>query len=114
MKTAAEILAERYPSLFTNVECGVTIEVGWVPIICDLADAILKTGKPIVVGQVKEKFGGLRFYYFPYSEETEALVKIAEQRCWVTCELCGEPGSLRPKGWHKVLCEPHKVEWEAR
>jgi hypothetical protein len=55
--------------------------------------------------QVKEKFGTLRVYFDRFDQELGRLVEMAEHLSAVTCEWCGAPGTLHPKGWWKTLCE---------
>lgn len=55
--------------------------------------------------QVKEKFGGLRFYMNCATKEMSDLIQKAEALSYKTCEVCGEPGNLDGKGWAKVKCE---------
>lgn len=86
---------------------------GWYPIIIELDEALAAIDPGYEVHQVKEKYGGLR-YYFGVSEGTskadrqrmEQLVDEAEERCESTCELCGEPGEMHttPHGWYRTLC----------
>lgn len=68
-------------------------------------------GRPPCAIQVKEKFGGLRFYmtYYPEGlrEEMEELIAEAERASFQTCEACGEPGVPRSGGWIKTLCDEH-------
>lgn len=66
----------------------------------------------ITVDQVKEKFGGLRYYTtFPegLDEQTkktmEHLITAAEVLAFRTCEYCGQPGEQRKGGWIKVRCD---------
>lgn len=66
--------------------------------------------KPIeqlVATQIKEKFGGLRFYCNGGDEFTEGLIQMAEIMADCTCEVCGKPGSARNSGWIKTLCDEH-------
>ncbi len=60
---------------------------------------------PVVV-QVKEKFGTLRFYMDHATPEMNAMISKAEAKSAVTCEQCGETGSLRSGGWMRTLCDP--------
>lgn len=85
---------------------------GWQPIIEKLHTELLKIDPDYVVAQIKEKFGGLR-YYFSFSEKAEpeqreqmdALVLEAEKEAERTCELCGKPGeNLADRGWWTTLC----------
>jgi hypothetical protein len=55
--------------------------------------------------QVKEKFGGLRFYIHNGSDYIFGLIDMAEMISYKTCEKCGKPGSLhRRGGWLKTVC----------
>lgn len=55
--------------------------------------------------QVKEKFGGLRFYMNCTTDEMEWYIQEAEEKAWRTCENCGVPGVARPTGWIRVMCD---------
>ena len=55
--------------------------------------------------QVKEKFGGLRFYMTCETDEIYELIEKAEALSCKTCEVCGEDGTRRPTSWIKTLCD---------
>lgn len=58
------------------------------------------------VVQVKEKFGGLRFYCFGGNDEFRGAVDFAEQLSFRICEECGSLGDLMVRdGWYKTMCE---------
>jgi hypothetical protein len=58
-----------------------------------------------VVLQVKEKFGGLRFYTSFTSEVIDDCIRRAQERALNTCMDCGQPARLRTQGrWH-VACD---------
>lgn len=59
------------------------------------------------VVQVKEKFGGLRIYLSFETDETDAIIRAAEEEAKVTCEECGsrETARLRGGGWLRTLCD---------
>ena len=97
-----------------DVRCGAECGDGWVPII----DAFLTLAgnNDYVVGQLKEKFGTLRFYWHgePVGEGkvddvwydiANALESYAEHTSSFTCERCGKDGELRTKGWMWTLCD---------
>lgn len=64
--------------------------------------------------QIKEKFGGLRFYIDGHSDEAAAVIGIAEAECWKTCEACGAPGRRRDEfEWITTLCGAHYAEERA-
>ena len=62
------------------------------------------------IRQIKEKFGGLRFYYDGGDEFIHGLVRMAESWASTVCEQCGEPGMLRHGGWVQTLCDKHEAE----
>lgn len=86
---------------------------GWWPIVEELGLAMFRLDPDLEIHQIKEKFGGLRFYYSSSeehgcSEEQKILVHFAERLCARTCETCGLPGSLRNDlGWVLTLCDSH-------
>lgn len=61
----------------------------------------------VVAVQVKEKFGGLRFYYDGGDAQVRAMVGMAESMAGRTCEVCGSPGESRTGGWIRTLCDVH-------
>ena len=63
--------------------------------------------KGLTIMQIKEKYGGLRFYYGPMDDEVDAMVEAAEEQSYRTCEVCGGPGMLRDGGWLQTLCDEH-------
>ena len=61
----------------------------------------------VVAVQVKEKFGTLRFYYHGGDDVIDGMVGMAESMSAVTCEECGNPGTVTKGGWIRTLCETH-------
>jgi hypothetical protein len=68
----------------------------------------------VVAVQVKEKFGGLRFYYDGGDRAIQEMVSLAEDLSIVVCEECGAPGKQGGEGWIGTLCPTHRAEHEAR
>ena len=64
--------------------------------------------KALIVNQIKEKFGHLRFYTERMTEDQEALVTYVEHLCANTCTDCGSMKDVETKnitGWIYTLCE---------
>ena len=61
---------------------------------------------PVAV-QVKEKFGGLRFYVQAATDKHYNFISFAESMSYRTCEECGAPGKRYTDGWHRTLCDIH-------
>jgi hypothetical protein len=102
-----------YPEPY-GLECG----DGWKKIV-DYTHKKLKYIDPdYKINQIKEKFGGLR-YYFDASIEYGSLaydimndiVKAAEYEASYTCELCGSQGlskgvkTRNDHGWYYTYCK---------
>lgn len=96
---------------------------GWSSILRRLIPDLEALGWDGRVTQVKEKFGGLRFYTGACSKETyDAIhnrISQAEAESYRTCEECGAPGGSDPKkrpvGWIKTLCPAcHDKRWEIK
>ena len=66
-----------------------------------------ETLKVPVATQVKEKFGGLRFYVQAATKEHYNYISFAESMSYHTCEECGAPGKTYTDGWHMTLCDIH-------
>jgi len=118
-KENTNLLFEKYPNLFPNgskvnpmeslmvygFECG----DGWINLIDKLCSDITNLKTECMVVQVKEKFGGLRFYTEGTSNEVFDLIRKAEEDSFNICEICGESGKLIDfHGWMMVRCNAHK------
>jgi hypothetical protein len=91
----------------TAEEIAGKVGPGWHSIIGRLVDDLVQLGWNGVVDQVKEKFGGLRFYVEQTSDGIQERISIARIESYQTCEMCGEPGSPRGGGSTKTLCDRH-------
>src|SRR5665213_2711813 len=78
---------------------------GWADIIERLVADLVALGWDGEVCQVKEKFGGLRFYINAQTDEMWERAILACEESVQICEECGAPGILRKqKAWWKTLC----------
>lgn len=120
-------MEEKYPKIFSQSYGGFAIGEGWWPIIeCLCANIQSHTDwwnknhesrpvvEQVVVEQIKEKFGGLRFYYEGGDDQISGMVRMAEAWASHSCEECGAPGTSGGKGWIKTLCPTHRAESDAR
>ncbi len=88
-------------------ECG----PGWYSLIQELIEDLINLGWNKQTTQVKEKFGGLRFYINEGSKEIHDRVIKAEIKSYSTCEKCGSSGEARRDiGWISTLCDLHYAE----
>ena len=66
-----------------------------------------EAAKVSVAVQVKEKFGGLRFYVNGATDKHRNFISFAESMSYRTCEECGAVGKTYTDGWHRTLCDIH-------
>lgn len=86
------------------------VNKGWYPLIKELIEELIKLGWNKKVTQVKEKFGGLRFYISGGTEEIYNKISEYEKKSYHICEVCGEEGSLRnDRRWLTTLCDKHNI-----
>lgn len=131
-------LEGKFPEMFSKPYGGVCVGEGWWPIIEALCsqidsytkwrnntrDALLKDNpykhkiphqvEQVIVCQIKEKFGGLRFYYNGGDDCVDGMVRMAESWAARSCEVCGKPGKSRDGGWIRTLCDEHEAERQAK
>ncbi len=64
----------------------------------------------VCAGQVKETFGGVRFYLRGGIQTYEMTRAIEDAQCeaWKTCEVCGRTGMLHDSTqWYSTRCNEH-------
>jgi hypothetical protein len=132
----ARSMEEKYPKMLSGKYGGFAIGKGWWIIVDKLMgqiqwhiDGSIKNNKwdlendktdvrPIIqqvtVAQIKEKFGGLRFYYDGGDEYIHGLVSMAESWADIACEECGGIGERRSGGWIRTLCDKHEAEHQEK
>jgi hypothetical protein len=115
-----------------SVANSVSFGYGWYPLVSGLWDKIMhmmlldsfhsegeETELSIGLYQLKEKFGGLRFYYNMIGLDEVAidiiqvLVSDCEHRSYSICEVCGDARNSKTRtnlGWYKTLCDLHYEE----
>lgn len=126
----SSILQKKYSKIFKasefqqepfdlwGFECG----DGWYDLIDSLCNKIQKhvdrrtssiqdvtelENVQVVAQQVKEKFGGLRFYVSGGDDITDALISFAETMSFKICETCGNSATQKNVGtWIHTSCDP--------
>ena len=127
-------LCEKYPKIFKNrrgtmqetcMHWGFEHGDGWYAIVDSLCATIqyhvdslhyqhremsqeaFDEEHQVVAAQVKEKFGGLRFYVDGGDDWVYGAISMAESMSYKTCEVCGAPGVTRGTGWVQTTCDEH-------
>ena len=81
----------------------------WRSIVENLINDLFECGWNGEIMQIKEKFGGLRFYISEGSESIFELIDNAENYTEEICIICGEPATtIGGGGWYTHRCETHK------
>jgi virulence-associated protein VapD len=121
-------LVEKYPKIFVNryedkkktLMCfGFEHNDGWFWLIDQLCESIQnsidssnkyctedKKVQQVVADQVKEKFGGLRFYHSGGDTYIEGMISLAESMSYNICEFCGSTENVgQTIGWYYTICK---------
>jgi len=99
-----DVLARFKDGWMKTISC----DSGWFPLIQRLHEKIVLIDGNYEVLQIKEKFGGLRFYYVPsnpeFAPEIDKEVLNSERISFLTCEVTGKPGQpMKRHGQIKTL-----------
>lgn len=115
-------LTLKYPKLFRKINTGEEYTEedkyfysfacgnGWYTIIDELCASIeqeleFRKIDDLCVLQVKEKFGGLRFYTNISNDVITGMIMLAEGLSYRTCEVCGTTKNVGwISGWITTLC----------
>jgi len=107
-KTWQDQLLEKYPKLLEY--CYPSVNEGWKDILDNMLGCIqhhlkyAEQEQPFF-SQIKEKFGGLRAYYYHGDDTIRGITTMAEAISHHTCEECGNSGEKKPTSWIKTLCD---------
>lgn len=113
-------LAAKYPKIFADpsdpslpASCSLNCGDGWFRLIERLCHCVQALVDQQGAGQhaaqhVKEKFGGLRFYWHASDERVDAMTDLAEAMSHFICEACGAPGVRNTRGWMATRCDRHR------
>lgn len=92
------------------IECG----EGWHDIVWACHRELFRIDPDYQPLQIKEKFGGLRYYFNSSHRDKEIMNMVVdkyEKMSFTICEECGEPGTTA-RGittlWIKTLCAKHR------
>ncbi|MFZ2539307.1 MAG: hypothetical protein WAX04_10450 [Oscillospiraceae bacterium] len=128
MKRRLSTIPQAFQKLFTNETFGFECGDGWFEILYALCFKInhLCEQNPELTfkaTQVKEKFGGLRFYHQTNAlklsqsldDAIDKLIDEAAASAAKTCEMCGCESEIRSiGGWYTTKCKPCQDAWNKR
>ena len=124
-------LFEKYPKIFRQKDLsmqqtcmcwGIDCGDGWYWLLdrlCEYLQSMIdnnpSTWPQIEAAQVKEKFGGLRFYYDGGHDTMAGAIMFAEDLSCYICERCGSTHNvIQTTGWIYTLCETCMTERNKR
>jgi len=95
-----------------NYYKSVDVDEGWYQIVVDCDNLLTEIDPDYKIVQIKQKFGGLRYYFQPSDTNNgelyvkmNSVVLAYEKIASITCEATGNPGVLMKStgGWFKTL-----------
>tara|TARA_Y100000310_G_scaffold203351_1_gene203569 strand:+ start:3334 stop:3774 length:441 start_codon:yes stop_codon:yes gene_type:complete len=118
-----EKLFSKYPKIFRQKDLpmtqtcmcfGIDCGDGWywlLDMLCGCIQSYIDNNSEVhqvEASQVKQKFGGLRFYTEGGDENTCGTIELAEHMSYHICERCGSTECIPPqkttKGWISTIC----------
>ena len=95
-----------------TIDCG----YGWANLIRECDDTLFAQDPNYTIAQIKEKMGGLRFYFnltdMDSYMKVNSLIIAIEESSFAICERCGEEGYARKEeasGRRYVSCAEHTI-----
>lgn len=125
-RTRNRLLVEKYPFLIPasawdgeeikNYDYSYTwldsLPVGWnkafgEKMCAEIAEALKKSGniEEYRIIEIKEKWGGLRWYDAGGTDETYEIIEKYEKISEKTCVKCGAPATKESVGWISPWCD---------
>jgi len=112
-KKLQDKLRKKYPKILVG-SFSIDFADGWYVLLEKLCDCIQSYVDDnahldiaqVEVTQIKEKFGGFRFYNTGGDNRTDGMVWFAERMSYAICEQCGSAKNVfqNKKGWIRTLC----------
>lgn len=89
---------------------GIECDKGWYGLINTIIEKIIDYNsshiQKIEITQIKEKYGGLRFYITFGTDEIYDLIDECEDESYNICEICGSKENVfQTDGWIKTICK---------
>jgi len=98
---------------------SIDVDEGWYQLVVDCDKELTRVDPNYQIYQIKEKFGGLRYYTKPSNmDDKHTLIQISiiiskyEDIATKTCSATGKPGVLMKSigGWRKTLNPEYAAE----
>ena len=103
-------LKKNFPEMYRPDEY-LGVGDGWYSILWNLSQEVIDLCRergevPPKVLQVKEKFGGLRFYVQGSDDFIDGIIDLAESMSYRICSECGNQSTpQKRRGWIYTLCD---------
>lgn len=118
MQLKVEKLREKFVAGYLNY---ISVDEGWYQIVVDCDAELTALDPGYRIQQIKEKFGGLRYYILLSDQangdpelkgKIDAVITKYENLARQTCEATGRPGVMMRSigGWYKTLNPEYAAE----
>lgn len=91
---------------------------GWENLIKELDSKLSELDPNYTIDQIKEKFGGLRYYISTDSKNADKMFQLEieyERKSFTICEYCGSEEDVTTEGgWLKTLCKNCRLDFKPR
>lgn len=85
---------------------------GWLWLIDEICKTIQEeldnwNIKEVMITEIKEKFGWLRFYWYWFNDRIDDKIQEMEEKSIKTCEVCWKRWKTIWESWYQTLCKEH-------
>ena len=118
MEEVDELIKQK--EIVMPIQFGFDCGDGWYWLLNSLMDCIHHYSRdndvePIHITQIKEKYGGLSFYYHGGDRMITGMVWLAEDMSRKICEYCGTNKNVgMTQGWMSTICKECHTKIENR
>ncbi len=107
-----------FPEMFVQRPLGTEVPIGWTSLVTALFSIVkhenevqvARGHEPVLVKQVKEKFGSLRVYVTHRNDFVSGMIAMAETISGLTCQVTGDIGRGRQIGGLVITLSDAEVE----
>ena len=78
---------------------------GWVDLAREMIDKIKKVNHIFTIYDMKEKWGHIDMYGYPYTPEVDEIISEYSYKSSRTCFQCGKPATKYSTGYILPFCE---------
>ena len=100
---------ERHADLFSKKHVGLDVPVGWIDIVIQFLEFIVKHSyTDVMIQKISMSYRAIKFYYMGGDQALHDEAGRLEKISMITCEVCGHRGKMLVTGLEtRTRCADH-------